>query len=932
MTTNRFSAWLPGFRSAAVVLCIGMAAVAQSYLGRPQMLTEGKVLFVIVLIVAWWTLGRAGGSQTWTTSGTAPRSLPLRRMAPFLILAIVTDVIAAVYAMRESRARDGFYLWLIAFALALATIVAYQVAPLLRAPRAMAIPWKISRRRVFEMAALAGIIALALYLRLVDIGQVPVIINLDEGNDGFQALGLVDGSTQNVFTMGMGSMPRLSMLPAAIVMSVWKADLEGLRTSMALVGVLGLPFLYILARMFVSVPFSLLATFLLAAAPANIYYSRYGVPNVEAAVLTVAFVLFLLRAVRRMSSSDALCCGVVGGLAVYSYHSNRVFAIITIAVILFAMAGDLRRWLSYVRLALIILAVVLFVAAPQLGYYASNPRTIFGHTAAHVWLTDPAVRASTNPTDALPILATRMADRAFWGFNTYSDTSEHFARGKLLDPVTAVLYLFGLAVCLRRLRDVRYFALVATFVIFVIFLGALILVPPDASRMTGLLPIQCLMAGIALQSIWGVVKQSGTQARAVAGVVLFAVGPALLLAMNYNYFFNIYSPARAYDDVRSNVVRYVQAHDVTPFVLRGDFTPNDVQFRFAAPGKSGYAMTAWEDYVPVRQSLTREAAFIATESAAPALGIIQAYYPNGVLDEERTPAGRLVFASYRVSARDIAAYQGLAGQYTSAEGGSAPVSRADALVSFDWTRDRPEGIDGAFAATWDGSLFVPEFGSWRMQVQGTGTAKMFLDGALVLSKAQDSEGTAPARLTLAKGWHALHLDYRTDGGSLRLLWGLADKQPELIGKEYLGIAATVTGLRASYYAGPQIAGDPVIEAIEPAFFNRGNAYTTRYGGKPCAATWSGAITTDTAGTYRFAALAFSGVFALNIDGRAVVAFGEGVGDRREGTIDLERGRHTIEMSFISPRGQTDSLQLWWAPPGSADLVLVPPVVLTPASK
>jgi hypothetical protein len=927
MNSDRLTSRLPLLQFSALLLCLVLAVVAQSYLERPEMLTQGKVLFVVALILAWWTLGREAGGRGVESESVPSHPRALRRMAPFLALAVVADVIAAAYAMTESRARDGLYLWIIALAVASVAVVAYWVAPRLRSLRPLRYPPTIQRQRLAEIVVLAGIIVLALYLRLVDIGQIPAMINQDEGNDGIQAMAIADGSTKNVFMMGMGSMPRLTMAPAAIVMSLWKADLEGLRASMALVGVLGLPVLYLLARLVLSVPFSLLATFILAVAPASIHWSRYGVPNIQAAVITVAFVLFLVRAVQRVSSSDALCAGVVGGLAVYSYHSNRVLAVITGAILLHALLRDRAHWRDYVRLGLIILIVVLFVAAPQLAYYASNPQAIFGHTAAHVWLTDPGIRASTNPADALPVLAGRMADRAFWGFNTYEDLSEHYTNGRLLDPITGVLYLLGLAVCVRKLRDIRYLALVITFLAFVTLLGALILVPPDSGRMAGLLPIQCLMAGIALERIWGIANRAGRPAGVLAGLAVFALGPVLLLGMNYDYYFNVYSPSRTYTDVRSHVARFLQTRDVTPFVLRGDFSPNDAQFRFVAPDKTGYMMLYWEDFLPVRQTLQRDAAFIATASALPGLSLVQDLYPEGNLEEVYRPDGRLLFASYRVPAGQFEGTQGIAGRYTSADG--QQIERRDSVIAFDWTKDRPNGISENMTAAWDGTLFVPEYGEWRLRMQGDGLATLALDGATLVEK-NDSAAAAEGQATLSKGWHTLHMDLQTTGGVFALVWANADREPEPVRAEYLGSLAAVHGLRARYYAGTELEGTPVIEAIEPAFFNRASPYTQRYGTKPCAASWSGFLTTERAGAYRFAAQAYHGILELKIDGVSVITIADGVTEMQEGGIDLQPGAHAIEMSFISPRGQTDALQLWWAPPDRADFVLVPPAVLTPA--
>jgi len=908
---------------AVFALSLVLLIVAQSYLSRNQPLPQGRVLFVIGLVLAGWALPSAPVRREQTAETVRPAALAWS--APTMVLAIGLNATATIYVMHDSRQGDAFVLWLATLAIFCAALLGWRLSLPSPGMRFRAAISSLSSNRLAEIVCLLGIVTLALYLRIFEIDRIPPFINSDEANFGLDALSIASGTVRNMFSTGFGDMPRLTMLPAAMLLKVWDNRLEAMRIASALTSVLTLPFLYLLARMFVGTPFALLATFMLAVARSDIFFGRYGINSAQSAVFTVAAIYLLLHCVRRRSIGDALACGIVVGFSTYSYFANRAIPIIVAGVLLFMMATDRRRWSIYVRLGLVMLATALFITAPQIGYYVANPGRVLGYTTIHLWLNNPAVLG--NPQASLVSLFIQQTDRALWGFTYYPEVSEHY-HAVMLDPVTGILFFLGLAVCLRRWREPGTFTLLLAYLVINLAFHVLIQGTPNGPRMTGLIPLFCLMAAMALEQIWALTSRIGGAASVTAGMVMFIGVPVLILALNYTSFFAEWAPSRAYD-ARTEVLRYIESHDVTPFAVGGDFAPNDALFRFFAPGKTGYMMTTWQDYLPVRQTITRTAAFIAMSPSAPALSLVRAYYPHGTVEEFRNPAGELLFTSYLVPVADIATYQGLSGRYQAIAADERIIERRDANLDFDWARQRPEGVNGEFTVRWDGSLFAPVYGSYQLRMEGDGIGDVFVDDVSVVHKGTTS-AAAQGTVRLAVGWHGLRIDYRTSGGRLRLMWVRPDGHTGVIGSEYLAIMPTIHGLRAMYYAGSDATGVPTLEVIEPALYNRFTTFTLIYGQKPYVASWNGLLAVEMPGSYRFAVRAVDGSCNLAIDGRVVVSFPAGMSERREGSAFLDEGTHTIRLDFHSPTGRTEALQLLWAPPGAADLTPLPPMVLTQA--
>ncbi len=916
-------------RALVMLLALAALLVGQSYLLRAQagLVTQGKAIFVIGLVLAWAAAGpfrpnRAPAEQTV--------SAVRLRMWPSLLFVAALTTTASVYASRMRPGPDAPLLWLLGVATFVALPVAGRVRRALRSLRFHLPPPSVLRQRAAELAVFLAIFTLAVYLRTLNLTDIPPFVHDDEAAYGLDSLALRDGQAQVLFDNAWQEQPRMSGVPGAIVAFFWHNPLAAQRLSTVLTGLLTLPSLYLLARMYVGIPAAMLSVFLLAIAQADIHFSRQAMNTIQASPFTLIPLYFLLRALRRRSVANAVVCGLTGSLALYTYFSGRAAPIIIGVVFLFMMASDYRRWLDYLKLAVATAVSALVVFGPQLGFYLTHLSNMLDYQKTRlIWNQMPHLTGG-NPNITFPTVLGRQIDAAFWGLTYYVDVTVQYG-DRILDSVTGILFFVGLALCLRRWRHREHFMLLAWYVVISVFTGVIVISVPSAYRLCGMIPLTCLLAGVAVQRIIDIMKQQGRLALAGAGIVAFVVVPAIALSANYQSYFVNYVKNRSYEP-QTELARYLRADGmpVNAYGVGTELDPRMKIVRFLAPNVTGYQMRYWDEYLPMRLVPQSDALFVGMDYYAPAVSILRDYYPGGTEAVQSTPQGRTMFVTYRLSAATILATKGLRAHYSSTQGEQQVLDRRDDSIDFDWNKDGPLA-QAAFAGAWDGSLLAPEYGQFVIALDGSGDAVLQLDGREILRKAAD-QPSIEARLTLYKGWHVIHLEQTTSGGSLKLLWQRPNRQREVIAREFLSTVTAQKGLFASYYSGTSASGVPAVQALEPVLFSTLSAYAdAQGGGKPWTGKWTGALTAPTTGGYTLGVRAHVGSLTLKVDGQTVLDFGPEVFERREAKINLSAGDHQVEIVFVCPVGRFDRVEFWWAPPGQS-MTPVPPTVLTPATQ
>src|SRR5262249_11807833 len=137
------------------------------------------------------------------------------------------------------------------------------------------------------------------------------------------------------------------------------------------------------------------------------------------------------------------------------------------------------------------------------------------------------------------------AGRSLLAFN-YNTQSGPFIAGSLMEPVTAALFVLGLASCAVGWRDARMRLLAIWFAIAITVTGVFSKYDyVSVSRLHYVLPVVALLAAIALDRTLSIAEGSlPVRWKSSARIVLPAVVLALITASNLYRWFRV-SPSRA---------------------------------------------------------------------------------------------------------------------------------------------------------------------------------------------------------------------------------------------------------------------------------------------------------------------------------------------------------------------------------------------------
>ena len=925
-------------RGIAAVVGFALGAIAQSYLDRNVLPTEASILYLVAIVLAVWGLGGAKAAGTVSSRDSQepePSSHSLTRSDLALVAAALAfALLSFLYSYREVHYRDGLLLWGMGLAMFVYALLRnhWRGRVDVRTPASL-VKWP-EMCTVVEILLVLAITAFGFVLRFFDLEAIPPFVHGDEAYFGLDAIKVLQGQISNLFGTGFQDIPILSLVHQAVVMRWFGADLFGLRLSSVITGTLTIPLLYLLARLMVSRPVALFVAFLLAVSSWDIHFSRVGLDNVQVSPPQVMAAYLLLHAMRTRQHLDFGLCGLATGLCIYLYYSGRIVPIIVGVFLIYKLLTE-RAFLRQtgVQVAVLILATFV-IAAPQLGYYVARSHSFVAHMRG-VFIGNNLLHASGgDPNATLADVLPNQVRRMLLGYNYYPDTSGQYGTHQaLLDSATALLFLIGLGYAMAHLRQEGYALLVIWFWCVFVFAGVLIVGPPNAPRLLGVLPALCLLAGVTVHRA----VQQLTRPRwrvgwsPAYGVVLPLV--AVIAYANYDDYFRRYVPDHTGIHPPTAIARYLADQGSSQMIyLLGapQMSIRSSQVELLAPTAQGIDVLQLSDYLPLRQKTDAEAVYLMMPDHTRGLPVLQSYYPNGIYETFLEGPARLQFATFRVTAEMVAARQGLWARYFGEEV-SPVVERREAAIAFQGPTDWPEGLPEKFRAEWQGSLYAPHYGQYRLGLGGAGEGQLWLDGEKLVEKAND-QVQADADRMLAKGWHDVSLSYLGGSSELRLMWALPGGGGlEVVPQDMLGTGPAL-GLLGSYYSNPDLSGQPVARQVDPALFfyiSPFRPYTDW--NVPFSVHWEGTLHAPTSGAYLFGLQAFEGLAWLKIDGQVVIEdHGSSTPQIRQGGLEMEQGEHSIEVGYTCTSGISHMAYLFWTPPGGQQEI-IPPSVLRPAS-
>jgi 4-amino-4-deoxy-L-arabinose transferase-like glycosyltransferase/streptogramin lyase len=886
-----------------VALALGLAFVGQTLCLQDGPAIDGVLLFALASLCLLLIPPRRKESD-----GGSLVSDPRLGKVPLLLigLGLLSLVLCLVDLYLHTASDMALATWLLGVGLFVAGFWLGSSRP----------KWNLDRR---EAVVLGLILLVAIFMRSFRLDEMPPGIYLDEADNAVWGLRFLD-MPYSPFTEHRHGNATMPFELLGLSLRVFGVEPGVLRAFDVPVGVVTVLVFYFLAREMFGVTAAQIGTALLGVSRWHVHFSRVAfLDNLQVPLFEALVFLFLWRGLRSGRRLDYVFAGLSFGLGFHTYLGYRVFPVVVglyLLHLLFSKRGLLRTQLP----GLLVFGLATVMTLSPLALYAvQRPQIFMRRAEAASVLVDIEREESYQPL-------LENVRKSLLMYNREGDPRpRHNLPGEpMLDGLSAMFFGLGLGYCLLRWRHDRYFLLLAW--LFVGLLpGVLSLADsnPHSLRTLGNVPAVFLLITAFWDRAWATYAPLLAAKRRrylMAAVALLLVGS--LWTNFYTYFGRQASNKSVYydfDPAQTEAGKYVQSHGADNLLLVSHSLANHSDLKFI-PYEVPYNILDLNTHLPLRGEIESGVIYVLDWGHASIIPRLRSLYPGGEYVEHLDRYGKTMFYTYAVSQEELAGAQGLRGVYYEGLGfeGPAAVERIDKVVDFAW--DQPP-VSPPFSARWQGSLYVPEYGSYTLVLESSGLARLRV-GEDVEVEVEDGRGQQSQ--VLPAGFHAIELEVEQEdtAGYLRLSWVRPDGTEEIIPVTHLYVGELYGhGLLGLYRHGTGWESEPEVIQLDP-FIGPNDVLFS-----PFSIEWLGKIYVPISGPYTFATTSDDGSY-LYLDGQLVVDNGGHHGDlHQEGQIQLEEGFHDIRLLYFQDGGGR-KIELYWTLPGGAE-VQVPQEQLFP---
>ena len=499
----------------------------------------------------------------------------------------------------------------------------------------------ISRWTLLVIAASA----IVLFFRLYQIGSVPAEPFSDHAEKILDVYDITQGETRIFFPRKTGR-EAIQMYWTLLVANVFGTGLSflSLKLGTALLGLLTLPYMYLLGKEVSNRRVGLMAMFLMGIAYWPNVISRVGLRFPLYPLFVAPMLYYLLRGIRREDRNAFILSGIFLGLGAHGYSPFRIVPIVVVAAIgLYLLHKESRGKRQQVILQLVVLAVIALMVFLPLGRYAlSHPEEFLERASSRLG-------DSANP---LPDLWWRVfAENVWTGIKMFSVDNGaiwvHSIPGRpALDTVGGALFVIGIALLLiRYLRKRNWLDLFLLLSILLLQLPSTLSLAypmenPSLNRTGGAAVVVFLVMALALDGLWTGLrlrvnrKSTSAIAWSVTGLLLL-----LTVAQNYNLVFNEYATQfklKAWNSSAMGEViqQFEQVHGTTDSVWIVPY-PHWVDTRLPGvwAGIPNRDFALWPDRLAESMEVTGAKLFLVRSEDETSLMALSELYPQGTISK-----------------------------------------------------------------------------------------------------------------------------------------------------------------------------------------------------------------------------------------------------------------------------------------------------------
>lgn len=405
---------------------------------------------------------------------------------------------------------------------------------------------RLEPRAILEKALLILAVLLVIFFRFHRLEQTPAEMNSDHAEKILDISRVLAGQT-SIFFPNNGGREALQMYLVAALHRVLDIPLGFtiLKLSTALIGILALPFIFLLGKEIGNRRIAWLALIFAGVAYWPNVISRLGLRLPFYVLFSAATMYFLLRGFRSGRRNDFILSGICLGLSFYGYSADRLLPLLVVLAfglyLLHPHVREKRTHLAISFLALVLVSFVVFI--PLLRYIIAQPELFLFRTLTRVGSLEQPL-----PTNPILIFFTNFANALgmfSWSAGVIWPAS--IPNVPALGVVSGALFYLGAGlVTIRYIRHRHWQDLFLLLSIPVFFLPSVLALAfpgenPNLYRTGGALVTVFLLVAIALDSFLtslSKVLPSAAGKRLAYG--LAALLFALSAVQEYNLVFNDY--------------------------------------------------------------------------------------------------------------------------------------------------------------------------------------------------------------------------------------------------------------------------------------------------------------------------------------------------------------------------------------------------------
>jgi hypothetical protein len=394
------------------------------------------------------------------------------------------------------------------------------------------------RKNRNEILAVLVITILAACFRLYRLGEIPRILDGDEGRIGILAQQTGSGHLANPFAL-WENFGGLYLQLINICIRFFGVNAFALRLLPAIGGALAIPSLYLLARWIGGRRIALITIIILAFSHSHIHFSRIvSVAYIHGTWLAPLELYFLISGLEKRESWRTALAGVILAIHFSFYLTSQViFGLVIIYMLIVFLFY--RPWFK-VRLvqAAVFLGGFLITILPSAFYSIKNPNEFFGRlgqdgTFQTGWLVE---NMQLTGQSAFQVLFARFM-HAFLSLFYYPAYDFYGSTSPMLSMIATVMFMVGLVVAFVRIRNPAYLLLNGYFWGATFSIGVFALPPSaDSYRMLMALPSAFILAALGLDQILELLGLGFKNSRSAYVVSASGILIGLLIFNLWTYF------------------------------------------------------------------------------------------------------------------------------------------------------------------------------------------------------------------------------------------------------------------------------------------------------------------------------------------------------------------------------------------------------------